>query len=393
MPVRSIVSAIATCAARWTDPNYGRRLGTIEAVRERTGYSLAAVAYAFDRLFGALTAEAIEGVIVDELGSLDVLDRFVERPCRPAVRALPLGRVIVLSSRTTVGVAIVPAVFAACAKCDVLVKDRSDALVAAFFEALCEELPVLRESIAAQVWAGDSDMPAPAEYDAVVAFGSDATLARVAAAASGGTRFIGYGSKASAGYIAREALANERAARAIADGAATDLVLYETEGCLSLHALFVERRGAVSPERFAEILCDAVGAADVAFPPATADASASARRASFRELATFRSGSARLAVLDPPFAEPPAFVPRTLGVRSVERPEQMAEYLEHHGIALEALALAGARPDLQRLGERLRVARIARFGTLQAPPIGGFHGGRPRIAEFVRWMTDETWTS
>jgi hypothetical protein len=35
-------------------------------------------------------------------------------------------------------------------------------------------------------------------------------------------------------------------------------------------------------------------------------------------------------------------------------------------------------------------SRIARFGSLQIPQLGGFHGGRPRIADFVRWIVDET---
>jgi hypothetical protein len=30
--------------------------------------------------------------------------------------------------------------------------------------------------------------------------------------------------------------------------------------------------------------------------------------------------------------------------------------------------------------------RLTRFGELQHPPLGGDHGGRPRIAEFIRWI-------
>ena len=102
-------------------------------------------------------ATAIEAVIADELGCLDVLDGFVERAGRPPARALPLGRVCIVSSRTTIGVAILPAIFALCAKCDVLVKDREDHLVAAFFETLGDELAELRDAATAQTWKGDDD--------------------------------------------------------------------------------------------------------------------------------------------------------------------------------------------------------------------------------------------
>lgn len=389
-PVRVVIAALAAAAERWIEPRFERRMSAVAAVQQRTGYSLASIDYALDRLFGSITRDAVESVVAGELGSLDALDGFVERIGRPAARALPLGRVCIVSSRTTIGVAIVPAAFAIAAKCDVSVKDREDHLVAAFFETLCEELPELRASLTAKPWLGAGGAHDLHSYDGVVAFGSDATLGRIASSLSYDTRFIGFGSKASAGYVTREALSSEAHARAIAESAALDLVLYETEGCLSLHALFVERDGAVTPERFAELMRDAMRAADVAFPPATLAAAAAARRGAHRDLAAFRSGQSALAVLDPPLDEPPAFLPRTLAVRSVGGPNEMAEYFERHRIALEALAVVNSRPDVTLAGERLRVARIARLGTLQAPPLGGFHGGRPRIAEFVRWIASET---
>ena len=105
----------------------------VKPSERRTGYASAAVDYAFDRLFGSLTREAIEAVIAGELGTVDALDGFVASPGRPPSGALPIGRVCIISSRTTIGVAIVPAVFALCAKCSVLVKDREDFLASAFF--------------------------------------------------------------------------------------------------------------------------------------------------------------------------------------------------------------------------------------------------------------------
>ena len=69
---------------------------------------------------------------------------------------------------------------------------------------------------------------------------------------------------------------------------------------------------------------------------------------------------------------------------------EVLEYLQHHGVTLEALAVTERRSDLTELAERCGAARLTRFGELQAPPLGAFHGGRPRIAEFVRWIGDET---
>jgi hypothetical protein len=397
-PVREIIAAIDAASALWRDAAYERRLRTREAVGARTGYSLASVDYALDRIFDAVRREAIEAVIADELGSLDALDDFVARDKRPRARALSIGSVCIVSSRTTIGVAIVPAIFALCAKCKTLVKDRDDHFVAAFFATVAEQLPALRGNASAATWSGEGDATDLSSYAAVVALGDDATLAKIAATLGSGVRFIAYGSKASAGYVTREALRDEDAARDIARGAALDLTLYETEGCLSLHALFVESGGAVGAVRFAELLEEAMRAAVREFVPAP-DAQTSSRRAMARELAAFRQESGALCadpaapylvVLDPPYDEPPLFLARAIGVRRVDGPARAAEYLERHGITLEALAVAGERGDVVDLALRVKAARVAPFGSLQSPPLGAFHGGRPRIAEFVRWIGDET---
>jgi Acyl-CoA reductase (LuxC) len=399
-PVRSIVAAIAAAAARWSDGDFQPRAQTLAAVSARTGYSLPVVGFAFDRLFESLQRETLEAVVSDELGALDVLDGFASKPRRPRARALPIGRVCIVSSRTTIGVAVIPAVFALCAKCEVLVKDREDHLVAAFFATLAEELPDFRDAARAQTWSGNSDAVDLAGFDAVVAFGNDRTLAHIGAGLPPTTRFIPYATKASAGYVTRETLSSQTEARRIAAAAARDLVLYDTEGCLSLHALFVERGGLVSAEQFSLILAASIEDAARAFPLGHRSPEIAAQLAHARDLAAFRASglhnvysderSTYLAVLDPPPDSPPAFLPRALAIYSVDAPAEAAAYLDRHGVALEALAVSVRRSDVLDLALRLGAARVASFGELQAPPLGAYHGGRPRVAEFVRWVSDDS---
>jgi hypothetical protein len=397
VPVRRIVRAIADAARRWSDADFPPRVRLLDRIVERTGYAAAVVEYALDQLFFSLTASALEGTIANELGSLDALDGFAERAGRPPGFARPIGSVCVISSRTTIGVALMPALFALCAKCDVLVKDREDGLIRAFFATLERELGVA-EAAQAHVWEGARDAQDLARFDAVVAFGSDATLARIRDRCAFGATFIGFGSKASAGYIARDALAADEHAKTIADGAALDLVLYDTEGCLSLHVLFLERGGPIDADRFGGLLASAVERAAVEFPPGMRDARAAAQVARARDLATFRAAAGSgavfsdarasyLIVLDPPEHEPPPFLPRALAMRVVDTPDQARAYLQQHRIAIEAMAVAGARPDIVNTAAEMGAHRIAVFGELQRPPLGGNHGGRPRIAEFVRWIS------
>jgi acyl-CoA reductase LuxC len=351
--------------------------------------------YALDRLFGEIRADALVAVIEDELGGLDVLDAFTRRTGRPAARALPAGRVCIVSSRTTIGVAIVPAIFALCAKCEVVVKDREDYLAAAFFETLAGELALLRAAAVAQTWRGDEEAEQLSEFAAVIAFGTDATIRAIARHVRPPARLMGYGTKASAGYVTREALSDQIAAKRIARSVARDLALYESEGCLSLHALFVEDCAAVSVVSLAESIVEALDEFAVEFgdPPATS----AQRIAMAREMAAFRGDALRadtagryLALVEPAIDRPPMFLPRSIGIHRVRDAAEAALYLERHAVSLEALAVTSPREDLLELATRVGAARIARFGELQAPPLGVFHGGRPRIAEFVRWIGNET---
>jgi hypothetical protein len=398
IPSRKIVRAIASAAERWSDGDFPPRVRILDRIAQRTGYSLPVIEYALDRLFFSITERDLESTIRSELGSLDILDGFAARNGRPDAWAAALGRVCVISSRTTIGVALTPAIFALCAKCDVLVKDREDALVAAFFETLAEELDEFKESARAVVWnSGDESAPDLRSFDTVVAFGGDPTLSAIAGALRPGARFIGYGSRASAGYVNRESLGTETRAKMIAEGAARDLVLYETEGCLSLHVLFVERAGALDPERFCELLAIAVERANVEFPLARENAAVAAQVAQQRDLAAFRAASGTGAVfananaeyallLDPPKHEPPPFLPRTLGIITVDDPSQALAYLRQHRLPLEGFAISSERPDVIQLAIDAGAVRLTRFGELQHPPLGGDHGGRPRIAEFIKWI-------
>lgn len=397
LPARAIVHAIADAAERWSDADFPPRVRLLDGIVARTGYSFPVVEYALDALFFSMTVPAIVAAIENELGSLDALDGFAPRNGRPPAWARGLDRIGIISSRTTIGVALAPAIFALCAKANVLVKDREDGLVAAFFETLAQERAEFRHSAQARGWNARESAGELRGFDAVVAFGRDATLGEIRAGLDAQTRFIGYGSRASVGYISREWLHDEAGACEIATRAARDVVLYDTEGCMSLHALFVETGAAIDPTHFGKLLADGIVRSAIEFPlgarePARAAAIASARnlaafRASAGTGAVFADASASYAVfVDPPLGDPPLFLPRTLAIYAVSEPAEALAYLNRHGIALEAFALAGERPEVLRLAVDAGAVRIARFGELQRPPLHGDHGGRPRIADFIRWI-------
>jgi hypothetical protein len=278
------------------------------------------------------------------------------------------------------------------------VKDREDSLVRVFVETLREELHEFNEAAQASTWSSqDEQAPDLGSFDIVVAFGDDDTLKSISRALNPGARFIGYGSRASAGYVTRESLASQTGVREIARGAARDLVLYETEGCLSLHTLFVERGGALSIADFGSLMAGAVEDATVEFPIGERGAADAAAIAQQRNLAAFRAAAGRGSVfagpngeyailVEQPPSDPPHFLPRTIGIIAVDGPQDALAYLREHRLRLEGFALSSSRTDVIDAAIAGGAVRLTRFGELQDPPLAGDHGGRPRIAEFVRWI-------
>lgn len=396
VPAARIVAAIADAAERWTDADFPPRVRAARALIERRRYTEPVVDYALDRLFKSITRDALHDTIAGELGSLDVLDGFISRPGRPDVTFRGVEGVAIVASDTTIGVAIPALVFALCAKSHVVVKDREDRLVAAFAETLAEEEPALRERITVEVWNGTDETTTRAhlhDAEVVVAYGSDEGLRAIRTNLAPTARFVPFGHRTSLGYVARESLGAAGRIRELARSVALDALLYDGEGCLSLHALFIERGGSCAPDDFARALARACDEIAVEFPtgPAQLDARVVAyqRAASFRAAqgsgAVYADPSARhLVAYDAPPDEPPPLLPRTIALYPVDGPANALAYLQRHALPLEAFACDDDRADIAALALASGAARIARFGTLQRPPLAGEHGGEGRILPFVR---------
>lgn len=395
LPAERIIAAIADAARRWADADFPPRVRSTATIAARTGYSTPAVEYALDQLFVPMTREALSATIESELGSVHALDGFVARAGRPDAFARSAGRACIISSRTTIGVALIPAVYALCAKCDVTVKDREDQLIAAFFHTLYDEHEAFLQAARAHSFSSERDMPPDlATFAVVVAFGKNATLAQIRAACDPNARFVGFGSRASAGYLSAPATRDRSRLTSLLKGAARDLALYDSEGCLSLHMLFIESDGA--GQEVAGRFAAAVRRAGIEFPPGAGEASVASRVGTVRNAAAFRAAlgqgavfsddqSSFAIVFDPPRDEPPPFAPRCIAVIPVREPSEAVAYLRAHEIALEALAISDERPDLIAMALDTGAVRLTRFGELQRPPISGNHGGHARVVDFIRW--------
>ena len=413
------IDAIADAAARWRDADFPPRVRATRAIVDRTAYTEPVVDYALDRLFAAIDRASLEAVVVSEVGSIEALDGFARRDGRPDVFFRAAGRVVVIASDTTIGVAIAPLVFALVAGCEVAVKDRSDLLVRAFAETIVEEEPTLATRVEVDVWDSAGARPDDdriARADVVVAFARDATLARIRASLAPGARFVPFGHRTSVAYVGREALADATLCDVAARDAARDAILYDGDGCLSTHLVFVERGGAIAPERFAAAFARACDTFVVEFPPGdrprSSEDHAYRKRARFRAtqrpviaseasadahggapdasagahvIASETSSDAYVIAYDEPVDEPPPFFPRAVAIRSVAVPDDALAYLRRHALPLEGFARRPVdRPDLEAVALASGATYLAHLGGLQDPPLGGEHGGEGRILPFVR---------
>ena len=157
---------------------------------------------------------------------------------------------------------------------------------------------------------------------------------------------------------------------------------------MSLHAVFVERGGALDLARFAAALGRALRAHCGRVPRARwsrrhrAVAVIATRRCSAppsaRARVRVRRATPHLLVVEPPRDEPPPLLPaHARAVRASMAPRRWSRSCARHALPLEAVAVAdpAGRRDVLDAVVACGAVRIARFGTLQAPSLAGEHGG------------------
>jgi len=200
------------------------------------------------------------------------------------------------------------------------------------------------------------------DAEAVVAMGSDETIAAVAARYPAARTAL-HGHRSSFALVSEDA---------DAEALANDVVLYDGRGCFTPTAIFV----VGDPSSLARRLGEALEHADTAFPPgAPAHGPEWRRRLGLARARGRLLGGDRwaVAILGPEHAETVA-LQRFIGVHSVASVEEVTRrLLPWKGrIAACATDLPMARiADLTPL----RLERICRPGRLQAPPLGHPHGG------------------
>ena len=95
--------------------------------------------------------------------------------------------------------------------------------------------------------------------------GSDTAIRDIQPRVPADTQFLAYGHKLSFGVIGRSVLSHSNAAQ-VAQKAAYGVSVFDQQGCVSPHLLYVERGGDISPQAFATLLADAMASVHTDLP-------------------------------------------------------------------------------------------------------------------------------
>ena len=243
----------------------------------------------------------------------------------------------------------------------------------------------------------------------MTATGNDETLAAVRAQLPAGVRFLGYGQRVSFGLVTREVLRDESIADVISR-AADDVIAWDQNGCLSPHVIYVEERGLVESDKFAELLSVELARREAEAPRGrltpTEAAAIATRRALHETLAAHRAdvkiwqspGSTAWTVV---FEHDVRFQYSCLNRYIFVKPIPDLEIVLQQGLdavqgKISTVGIA-AWPDktreLARILARHGVTRICPLGRMQNPPLTWRHDGRPALADLVTWTDFETETT
>jgi hypothetical protein len=223
--------------------------------------------------------------------------------------------------------------------------------------------------------------------------GKDAVETVAAYPASIDCETVVFGPKLSYAVIAKEELSSEQETKKLARRVTVDVSVFDQAGCASPHNLYIEKGGAISPERFCEILADIFPKTEVQIPKPTVSPEQIAAIHSIRGVYDFKGkvwGSTTMSwsVLLDDAAESLLCKPvysRTLMVHQVEHINQALDCIESYVQTIGIAAPKEKAINFANKATQKGVARcplIGRMLNFEMPWDGIFLMDR-----LVRWNT------
>ncbi len=316
-------------AQRFLDPGNAARRNAVAWLARMGRFSPPMIEQALHDTFAPLTSGGVTRWVASELGSAAALD--APTPDRRGVprRASGPEWMLQIYAGNVPGLPVWPFYSALAIRSALLAKTSSQEPVLAplLARTVAEEDPLLGDCIAV-------------------------VIASIAREANPEARIVLQGPKVSVAYVSRASLTRAGLA-ALATRAAYDVALYDQQGCLSPHAIYVERGGEIGPAAFAAALGGALEGIRDGLPRRTPGAAEAARVQLYRAQAHFEEAqeSRGTRVLESSegtdwtlvyedgarFEPTPSY--RTVRVHAISGPDEVVEALRPAAPWIEAIGL------------------------------------------------------
>lgn len=356
--------------------------------------ALAAAQFPF---LGDLNEQALLNVVRWELGHEGILDGFQPYAGHYAKAVGPRTILHVISGNTP-HAGLQSLIRGLLLKAHNLCKIPSEGLpeIAQFRDALPDALAE-KITIASELppdWIGRAD--------AVIVFGSDATIAHFRALSSGSgaphaanpKRFIAHGHKVSLGVIFDDPDFSS------VDHAGRDVSLFDQQGCLSPHGFYVNESGSVTAQAYAERLAVAMESFNQHTPRSPVSTSEAAAIQKFRQTHEFRAANdprVRVwksedstdwtVILDPEPEFMPSCLNRVIFVKPF--PSNLEQALSSVRFFLSTIAIWPATPENALRVSETGASRICAVGNMQLPLFSWHQDGGQNLAPLVHWIDFE----
>jgi len=393
-PVDEILAALDRVCRRWLDRSDPIRQEAEDRIATGTGLAPAMLADGLSQMIRRM--QGLPALLDADLGSRYALDRFIARPGGIRSMAFGPGLLVCVFSGNVPGIPAFDMALGLALKSACLVRPAAEEpdFAPLFARSVAEVDPDLGACLHVARWAHDDAAPYQ-RAGAVLAYGSDGSIAAIRRLVPGGVRFIGHGHRLSFACVAAEAATAETASRL-----ALDVAMYDQQGCVSPHMAFIERGGPLSPAAFARAVADALAGLQERMPRGRLTLEEAVALRSARDEAEFTADACYLSPGDLAWAvvhhEEPDFRPSPLGrflwTYAVDRLADVAPLVAPHSAYLQTVAFAGADAGRLALAEalgRVGVSRVAPVGLVQEPHPLWRHDGRPTAGDLVRWVDVE----
>lgn len=403
-PVDEIVQVIDQAVARFAD-DVEQRPRVVELVARFSRCSVPMAAHIFERMTADWRAPALTQMLDSEFRDRLVLDSFRPAGTGRLLHATGARAALHIFSGNVPGVAATSIIRSLLVKCPVLGKTAAaePVLPVVFAAAVSAIDPPIGSALAVTYWPGgtrDLEDAALRAVEQVVHYGGADAISDVKRRAPDHVTLITHGPRISFGMVGRAALTDTPSASAVARDIAYATAVFDQQGCVSPHTIFVEDDGGVSPAELAGLIDSALAHLSRDLPPAPLAAEEAIAIRQVRATAEFRAingekvsvlGPDRLdhtVIFDPVPELTASCLGRTLKVCPVHALADVARLVAPYRDVLQSAAVAGAGGQISKVAQGLAtagVSRVTSFRQLPWPEMGWVHDGRGPLRELVRW--------